>query len=136
MYKYKDEVIYLGDDFGLLKRGGLLIVEQDQSPGCEVYCRQSGYDYGTRFWINENLLINNNDSQKESTKTMNNLKEKFLLAITAEPMKSFRKAGITNGDDLLTDDGQKVFLSWLLKENKDKFKTDVVDGILKDEEKE
>ena len=67
---------------------------------------------------------------------MNNLKEKFLLAITSEPMKSFRKAGVTNGDDLLTEDGQKIFLSWLLKKNSDEFKKDVVDGILEDEKKE
>lgn len=78
------------------------------------------------------LELINNDSSKESNKTMPNLKEKFLLAITAEPMKSFRKAGITNGDDLLTEDGEKVFLSWLLTKNQEEFKKEVVDQILEE----
>jgi hypothetical protein len=66
-----------------------------------------------------------------------NLKEKFVLAIISEPKKSFRKAGITNGDDFLTDEGTKIFLTWLLH-NKfaDEFKKDVVDGILKEKEKD
>lgn len=64
-----------------------------------------------------------------------NLKENFTLIFTPEPQKSFRKAGITNGDNLLTDDGQKIFLSWLLTKNQDAFKAEVVDGLLAEEEK-
>lgn len=65
---------------------------------------------------------------------MANIKEKFLLALTPEPQKSFRKAGITNGDDMLTEDGSKIFLSWLLQSKyQDEFKKDVVDGLLEDE---
>ena len=66
-------------------------------------------------------------------KRMSNLKEKFLLGFLKEPEKSFRKAEITNGDGFLTDDGVKVFLGFLLKEFGDKFKTEVVDEILKEE---
>ena len=40
-----------------------------------------------------------------------NLKEKFLLALKSEPEKSFRKVGITNGDDLLTQEGTELFLN-------------------------
>lgn len=61
-----------------------------------------------------------------------NLAEKFVLALTPEPQKTFRKVGITNGDDLLTDEGQKVFLSWLLKKNQEEFKKEVADGLLAD----
>ena len=63
------------------------------------------------------------------------IKEKFVLAITPEPKKSFRKAGVTDGDDILTDEGTKVFLTWLLH-NKyaEEFKTQVVDEILKEKE--
>ena len=68
------------------------------------------------------------------TKKNMNIKEKFVLAITPEPQKSFRKAGITNGDDLLTEDGMNIFLSWLLKKNQDDFKEKVVDGLLEDED--
>ena len=60
-----------------------------------------------------------------------NIKEKFILAITPEPKRTFRKAGITNGDDILTEEGQKIFLTWLLH-NKfaDEFKKDVVEEML------
>lgn len=61
--------------------------------------------------------------------------ERFATAILPEPEKSFRKAGITNGDNLLTSDGQKVFLSWLLKKYGVDFKKDVVDELLKKDEK-
>lgn len=62
---------------------------------------------------------------------MSNLTEKFVLALTPEPQKSYRKAGITNGDDVLTDEGVKVFLTWLLAKHPD-FKTEVVEPILKE----
>jgi len=66
-----------------------------------------------------------------------NLKEKFTLALTKEPMKTFRKAGITNGDNLLTEEGVTIFLSWLLDTKyADEFKKDIVDGMLKDKEEE
>ena len=66
---------------------------------------------------------------------MNNLKEKFALLFTNEPFKSFRKAGVTNGDDVLTSNGQEIFLCWLLKKHGDEFKKDVVDELLKEESK-
>jgi hypothetical protein len=57
--------------------------------------------------------------------------------LTKEPQKSFRKAGITNGDDLLTGDGQQIFLSWLLHEKyADDFKKEIVDGILEEKKKD
>jgi hypothetical protein len=63
------------------------------------------------------------------------LKEAFVLSLTKEPQKSFRKAGITDGDDLLTDEGQKIFLSWLLHQKySEDFKSTVVDDLLKDQD--
>jgi hypothetical protein len=83
--------------------------------------------YG-KYHYAENLeLVKNN-------KIMNTL-EKFSLAFKKEPEKSYRKAGITNGDDLLTDEGTKVFLSYLLTKHPE-FKTEVVDGILAEETKD
>lgn len=70
-----------------------------------------------------------------TNKSTMNIKEKFALAFKQEPEKSFRKAGITNGDDLLTEDGRQIFESWLLKKHGDEFKKEVVDDLLKDEEK-
>ena len=63
------------------------------------------------------------------------LKDTFLMNIKKEPQKSFRKAGITNGDDFLTSNGTEIFLVWLLEKHGAEFKKDVVDGILEDEEK-
>jgi len=88
-----------------------------------------------RAEVCEKYLILVDETINQQEKTMN-IKEQFLLAITSEPQKSFRKAGIINGDDLLTDDGQKVFLSWLLKLNQDAFKKEVVDPILEDMKEE
>jgi hypothetical protein len=55
----------------------------------------------------------------------------FVTAFLPEPEKSYRKAGITNGDGILTDQGGKIFLTYLLTKTPS-FKADVVDGILQD----
>lgn len=70
------------------------------------------------------------------TKFMNTM-EKYALVFKPEPQKSFRKAGLTTGEDILTDEGQKIFLSWLLnKKYAVDFKKEVVDDMLalKDED--
>ena len=59
----------------------------------------------------------------------------FVLGLTPEPKKSYRKVGITNGDDVLTDEGMKIYLTYLLNKDTD-FKKDVVDSMLVDLEKE
>lgn len=88
--------------------------------GCKV-------SYGNG-WLFDNLqeykleLISNNKNI--------NMKEKFVQMFLKEPENSFRKAGITNGDGLITSDGSTLFLTWLLSKNGDAFKTDVVDGLL------
>lgn len=70
------------------------------------------------------------------TKIMN-ITEKFVLALTKEPNKTFRKAGITNGDDMLTDEGTKIFLTWLLHSKyADDFKKEIADELLKDKDSE
>jgi ABC-type Co2+ transport system permease subunit len=57
--------------------------------------------------------------------------------LTPEPKKSFRKAEITNGDDILTEDGGKIFLTWLLHNvYAEQFKKDVVERILKEKKEE
>lgn len=80
--------------------------------------------------------IHNLELISSLTNNQMGIKEAFVLALTSEPKKSFRKAGITNGDDLLTEDGQKIFLTWLLHtKHSDEFKTGVVDGLLAEQEK-
>lgn len=70
-----------------------------------------------------------------SSKNMN-IKERFLTSLKKEPEKSFNKAGITDADDMLTEDGKAVFFSWLLKKYGADFKKEVVDDILEEIEKE
>lgn len=70
---------------------------------------------------------------KPKNNYMTNLKEKMALVFKGEPEKSFIKAGIMNADETLTSDGQAIFLAWLLKNEGDAFKKEVVDPILAEE---
>ena len=62
-----------------------------------------------------------------------NLLKNFSNLFTSEPEKSFRKLGITNDCDILTADGQQIFMSWLLQKNKNEFKIEVIDKLLEEE---
>ncbi len=77
------------------------------------------------YWLTDLILIENNMS----------IKEQFTLALTPEPQKTFRKLGITNGDNLLTDEGGNIFLTWLLSKNQEAFKTEVCVDMLVEQEK-
>lgn len=68
--------------------------------------------------------------------TNGSLTEQFCLLFKSEPEKSFRMAGITNGDDQLTSDGQTVFLSWMLKKHGAEFLKEVVTPILEAKKEE
>lgn len=89
---------------------------------------------GERIYSCSCYRLNNLVPFNNSLKNMN-LKEKFALLLTPEPQKSFRKAGITNGDDMLTADGTTIFLTWLLQKNSVDFKKEVVDALVVDESK-
>lgn len=95
--------------------------------------------YSVNFGYNANQLIWANCLELIDKINLMNLKEKFVLAITPEPKKSYRKVGITDGDDVPTDEGVRIIIGYLLH-NPDKtikdFKTDVVDPILKEKEEE
>lgn len=121
----KVRVIYPSSDrggFGGFAENQTLILVQNMD----------GYDDS---WITDYRSYSIKENQIElinSNKTMN-LKEKFTQIFLQEPEKTFRKAGITNGDGILTDDGQKIFLTWMLGKNGAEFKTAVVDPILAEE---
>jgi hypothetical protein len=69
----------------------------------------------------------NNQSKFNNWYTINNqnnfnkmgLTEKFLSSLKKEPEKSFRKAGITNGDDIPTDEGVKLICTMILQKNEE-----------------
>lgn len=61
------------------------------------------------------------------------LMDKFAMLMKGEPEKSLFKAGITNKDYTLTEEGHEVFMQWLLKKFGADFKTEVVDKLLEAE---
>lgn len=65
-----------------------------------------------------------------------NLRETFVRGLMSEPEKTFRKIGITNGDNLLTVEGTELFLNWLFQKNKDAFKTEVADPIVEEQKED
>lgn len=102
--------------------------------GLETTIRQiNGYgilldcDGGKWNWVKEWLELVDNKNKNMS------LKEKFASVFLKEPEKSFRKAGVTDSDGVLTSEGQNVFLSFLLKKNGDAFKSEIIDPILAEE---
>lgn len=62
-----------------------------------------------------------------------NLVENFKSLFVKEPQKSFRKLGITDNSDILTEDGKTLFLTWLFNKHSDDFKKEVVDVLLKEQ---
>jgi hypothetical protein len=101
---------------------------------------------GVAYIIDDDFSIGSKEGNKCSctgdwelvTNNITNMSiiQKFALAFKKEPEKSFVKAGITNSDDFLTEDGLKIFLAWMLKKHGEEFKTDVVDGLLEEIAKE
>ena len=87
---------------------------------------------GKHNWVIESYQYTLVEESIISNKKELNMKEKFITMFLSEPEKSFKKAGITNGDGMLTSDGQSIFLSYLLKEKGNDFKTAVVDELLKE----
>lgn len=89
---------------------------------------------GTGYFVSiSNIKCKVNKSMCSESMPSMSLKEKFLIGLKAEPEKSFRKVGITNGDDMLTGEGAQVFLAWLLKKYGADFKKEVVDSILEEQ---
>lgn len=74
----------------------------------------------------------------EDTKQVDmNILQKFALAMTKEPLKSYRKVDIMNGDNIVTEEGARIYLSFLLSGGKpENFKKEIVDPMLKEQEKE
>lgn len=81
-----------------------------------------GYKFSCMvFFDNEKAEIEILTKTTKPNNTMS-LKEAFATLFTKEPYKTFRKAGITNGDNELTSEGRDIFLAWLLEQNAEGFK--------------
>lgn len=64
-----------------------------------------------------------------------NLVQILKMALKGEPEKSLIEVGILDSNEDLTEDGTKLFLSYLLNENKEDFAKEVVDVLKKAQEK-
>ncbi len=106
---------------------GVIIEIIDNGKGAKVKNDKDKTIVGGHDLKNLELVTNNQNN-------MSDLKSKFVALFLTEPEKSFRKAGVTNGDGILTEEGREVFLTWLLKKHGDEFKKEVVDELLKDED--
>ncbi len=74
--------------------------------------------------------------ESKSPITNMSLLEKAKLAFKSEPEKSFIKVGVMDSQENLTTEGTALLLQFLLEKNKDVFKTEIVDPILKEIEDE
>lgn len=131
---------------GEIREKGFFVFHNDGRYDTEFELVNDPEDYGKRYaWYirkdNEAAMIDcygaegkniGKRSQDENKNMFSNIREKFVTFVTPEPYKSFRKAGIVDGDNLLTADGVKVFLAWLLEKKGADFKTDIVDPMLKE----
>lgn len=63
-------------------------------------------------------------------KPMSSLRDTIKLAFKKEPEKSFIKIGILDSNEELTQDGRDLVLKFLLEQNKELFKKEIVDPIL------
>ena len=125
-----------------MKIGDRVTIHYSNYEGLEAQILSENMGYSEKTWNvrfengNVNTFYERNLTLIKNNNKKMNIKDSFTLAFKQEPEKSFRKTGITNGDDFLTEDGQKVFLSWLLKKNGADFKKEVVDDLLKEIEKD
>lgn len=132
MYKIGDRIKNIKTDSPNYTREGKVI-----EAGGGVRVR---YDNGSEGFERKNperyyKIITGASNNKSTGQIMADVMNSFVMAFLSEPEKSYRKAGITNGDGILTDTGMKIFLTWLLTKNPE-FKAQVVDGLLADMKEE
>jgi hypothetical protein len=85
--------------------------------------------------LSENAThVRSGNTTQPITTTSMSIVEKFAELFTTEPQKSFKKAGITDAQGVLTDVGSKIYLTYLLNSDDGGFKTKIVDELLKKEE--
>lgn len=87
---------------------------------------------GRWFEVNQLELI------KSKGNFMGSIRDFYKSITKSEPEKSLNKAGLTDSNDVLTNEGREVFIAYLLEQNKTAFKTAVADPIIaaKADEKE
>ena len=121
-----DRVKYVGNNSGeQMSASNLGYVGVITSPDDNnlVVLRDSGKTY---YPYEHNLELITNKT------IMTNVKEKFIGLFTKDPEKSYIKAGLMDNDKIATEDGIRIFVSYLMTKSDD-FKSEVVDKMLKEE---
>ncbi len=94
-----------------------------------IHPSTKGYTYSWAVSMSELTLVKSGKSNNMS------VLEKFALAFKSEPEKSLRKLGLLNGDDLATQEGMQVYVSYLMKKDKT-FQEEVVAPLIAEDRKE
>ena len=115
-------------------------IHQNQQPGSkgEVDPSVNWYKYSWMVLIGSNLygakveIISSGEVTKTNNTIIMSILKKFKELTRSEPEKSFVKVGVMNDNLDLTDEGTKLFIAFLFEQNKDKFKSEVVDKLLEE----
>lgn len=130
-FKRGDKAVMLQDTGQGLKKGDIIVIDEDSS-----HIPMVNRVTGGRFCINEaHAEIYYSDNTTKST-FMTSLINKLKLATKSEPEKSFIKLGIMDINEKFTAEGKEIFDNYLYEQHKATFKTDVVDPIIAEDEKE
>ena len=125
-----------GDDirYGIIKDAEYRIVKRKSPEG--IYNRNTYYLEGavSRHMYENQLEAVYSIYQPKGTNKVMDLIKSFTNLFVAEPQKSFMKVGVVDSNGNITADGQKVFITWLLKQNQDAFNTQVVQSIIAEQE--
>lgn len=100
-----------------------------------LFCNNGGLDIGQTGKVIEMRVENSNESYRldkgtgswhegarlelvSKTNNITNMQEKFLNLFIEEPEKSYRAIGLLDSKGIITPDGTAIYLTWLLKQDK------------------
>ena len=142
---YDGTVFFVGEDNRFAVKGIHATIQRDDfvngsgrlipgyGEGWNVSLRSDGTWGGSG---NEGKLEIISKSITTNKTTKMGLLNKLAELVAKEPWKTFKKLGITNGDDLLTNEGRELYIQWKFKQDADKFAEEVATPMLEAQEKE
>lgn len=108
-------------------------VWQDEKDGAKGYFYPStrGFKYSWYVRKADDGTVEVLSSKKN---IMTNVLEKFKVSLLPEPEKTFRKLGLIDGDNMLTNDGTTLMMNFLLNKHKKEFNDEVVSKLVDEKE--
>lgn len=130
MEKFKEgDIVEMKDTCSSAREGHKYRLRLDGGSLYAGFSIEEGIDDGSCSCESYWKLISSNNT------IMSSVVEQFKVALLPEPEKTFRKLGITNGDNMLTEDGKTLFLNYLVNNMKEAFNKDVVSKLTAEEKK-